>query len=330
MATYDKRACSANLVLVAPPISNTLAANIASDDAQVIEQLRRSHFYMICGRPKATFGKIEAVKDGSIAIEIRLASGELSHGFLYIKEMSFFESAPEHMALRLRSNEDVLKIFLGEELVFATAPDHVLMMRGRKQSLVSGFDNHRDILTFDLLYVGIAKSNQDSYSRLIEKGHKARVDILAAEKQRTIGARVSDETYLLLFEVQPIVLTTFAGLGDLDGEDLGLSVNYHRIIADAEKAVISAFKPKYNKQLYKNYPQGSDGLYGQGFTGYAYSIAEGFAFNTAYGTIRGARDSEDVLLSNDADFISVNGDEVSLHIAGKDFNIPLESMASES
>lgn len=330
MATHDRKACSANLVLVAPPISNTSAARIASDDVQVIEQLRRSHFYMICGRPKATFSKIEVLEDCSIAIEIKLASGQLSHGFVYIQEMSFFEHTPEHLALRLKPNEDELRIFLDEKLVFATTPDHILMMRGRKQSLVSGFDNYRDLLTFDLLYIGIAKSNQDSYSRLIAKGHKARTDILAAEEQRTPGARVSDETYLLLFEVEPVVITTFVGMGELDDEDLDFSVNYHRIIADAEKAVISAFKPKYNKQLYKNYPQGTDGLYGQGYTGYSYSIAEGFAFNTAYGTIRGARDSAEILLSNDADFISVNGDEVNLHIAGRDFNIPVESASPES
>ena len=61
MATHDRKACSANLVLVAPPISNTSAARIASDE-QVIEQLRRIHFYMICGRPKATFSKIESVR----------------------------------------------------------------------------------------------------------------------------------------------------------------------------------------------------------------------------------------------------------------------------
>lgn len=324
MATHDRKACSANLILVAPPISNTLAARITSEDQEAIEQLRTSHFYMICGRPRATFGTIEASEDGSINIEIRLDSGASSFGRIHIERMSFFKSAPEEFKIFLKSSPDDLRIFLGENLVFATAPDDLLMRRGRKQPLVTGFDNYREMLTFDLLYVGIAKQNQDSYSRLIEKGHKARMDILAAEAQRYPGARVSDETYLLLFAVEPLIITTFGGPEDLDDEDIDFSYNYHRIVADAEKAVINTFKPKYNKQLYANYPRGTDGLYKQGYDAYSYSIAEGFAFNTAYGTIKGARSSEELLLSNDADFISVSGDDVTLNISGQDFNIPVE------
>lgn len=330
MATHDRKACSANLVLVAPPISNTVAARITSEDQEAIEQLRTSHFYMICGRPKATFGTIKASEDGSISIEIRLDSGASSSGRIHIERMSFFEHAPEEFKIRLKSSPNVLHIFLGEDIVFATAPDDLLMRRGRKQRLVTGFDNYREMLTFDLLYVGIAKQNQDSYSRLIEKGHKARMDILAAEAQRSPGARVSDETYLLLFAVEPLIITTFGGPEDLDDEDLDFSYNYHRIVSDAEKAVISAFKPKYNKQLYVNYPRGTDGLYKQGYDAYSYSIAEGFAFNTAYGTIKGARSSEELLLSNDADFISVSGDDVTLNISGQDFNISAEGSQLES
>lgn len=330
MATHDRKACSANLVLVAPPISNTVAACITSEDQEAIEQLRTSHFYMICGRPKATFGTIEVSEDGSISIEVRLESGASSLGRIHIERMSFFESAPDDFKLRLKSSPNALHIFLGKDIVFATAPDDLLMRRGRRQGLITGFDNYREMLTFDLLYVGIAKQNQDSYSRLIEKGHKARMDILSAEAQRSPGARVSDETYLLLFAVEPLIITTFGGPEDLDDEDLDFSYNYHRIVADAEKAVISAFKPKYNKQLYVNYPRGTDGLYKQGYDAYSYSIAEGFAFNTAYGTIKGARSSEELLLSNEADFISVSGDEVTLNISGQDFNIPAESSQPES
>lgn len=198
------------------------------------------------------------------------------------------------------------------------------MRRGRKQGVVSGFDNYREMLTFDLLYVGIAKQNQDSYSRLIEKGHKARMDILAAEPQRHSGSRVSDETYLLLFAIEPVILKTFSSDDELDNEDLDFSYNYHRTVADAEKAVISVFKPKYNKQLYVNYPRGIDGLYEQGYDTYIYSISEGFAFNTLYGTIKGARSTEELLLSNDADFISICGDKVTIYISGKDFNISAE------
>lgn len=330
MAVHRRKVCNASLILVAPPISNTVAAKITRDDQKAIEQLRHSHFYMICGRPKATFGNIQQLQNGSIEVEIKLDSGITSHGFLHIERMPFFEEAPEEFMLQLRSNRDVIRMFVGGELVFATNPDDLLMRRGRKQTLVSGFDNFREMLTFDLLYVGIAKKNQDSFSRLIERGHKARMNILAAEEQRTPGARVSDETYLLMFAIEPLILTTFSGDGEFSDEDLDFSYKYHRIIADAEKAIISSFKPKYNTELYNNYPHGTDGLYEQGYDGYSYSIAEGFAFNTSYGTIKGARDFEDVLLSNDADFISIIGDKVTVNISGVDFNIDAGYPSSES
>ncbi|PWC21919.1 hypothetical protein DDT52_06150 [Brenneria roseae subsp. roseae] len=248
----------------------------------------------------------------------------MSNGLIHIQKMHFFRTAPTNtnFDLKLKCNKDFLRIFLEGELIFATTPDELLMRRGRKENLVTGFDNYLEMMTFDLLYVGIAKENQDSYSRLIAKGHTARMNILAAEEQRSPGARVSDETYLLLFEVEPLTITVFGREGDFDDEDFNFTIDYHRIIADAEKAIISTFKPKYNKQLYVNYPKGVDGLYEQGYDGYSYAIAEGFAFNTTYGTIKGARDSKDLLPSNDADFISVNGDEVILNISGVDFNIP--------
>lgn len=326
MATHDRKACSAHLTLVAPPISNTMATSINNDDTSIVSILRRSHFYMICGRSKANFDHITLSGNGGIDILIKMDSGLSSKGTIHIQHMLFFRKAENEttFTLNIKHTKNVIRIFNGTELVFATSPDELLMNRGRKKNFVTGFDNYREIMTFDLLYVGIAKGNQDSYNRLIARGHLARTNILAAEEQRSPGARVSDETYLLFFEIEPLTLTVFSGDGDFDDEDLNFTIDYHRVVADAEKAIISTFKPKYNKQQYVNYPKGTDGLYGQGYGGYSYSISEGIAFNTNFGTIKGARDSDDFLLSNDADFISINGDEVTLNISGVDFNIPLD------
>lgn len=325
MATHDRKSCSAYLNLVAPPISNTLAATIDNHNAEIIDRLRQSHFYMICGRAKAKFGKVIGVDSkGNIPVEITLDSGLHSKGFIHITSMRFFRNAPEKFSLKMKANENFITLFYGDKVVLNLTPDELLMRRGRSEAIVSGFENYRDIMTFDLLYVGIAKENQDSYSRLIAKGHKARMDILANEKQRVAGARVSDETFLLLFQIEPLTITTFSGSGDLDDEDLNFSIDYHRLVADAEKAVINTFKPKYNKQLYVNYPKGKDGLYQQGYDGYTYAISEGVAFNTAYGTIKGARSPNGIFVTNEADFISVIDGEVTLNISGVDFNVSVD------
>ncbi|EOX8978555.1 hypothetical protein ACPW6J_001648 [Enterobacter hormaechei] len=325
MATHDRKSCSAFINLVAPPIPNSLAVRITNDDVEIIQRLRQSHFYMICGRSKAKFVRGASVdSELNISVEIVLDSGGCSKGVIHISRMRFLNHAPDKFLLRMKAGEDFITLLCGDEIVMNLTPDELLMRRGRHEDFVSGFDNYRELMNFDMLYVGIAKENQDSYSRLIAKGHKARMDILAGEEQRSSGARVSDETFLLLFQIEPITLTTFSGSDDFDDEDLNFSVDYHRIIADAEKAVINTFKPKYNKQLYPSYPKGKDGLYQQGYSGYTYSISEGMSFNTAYGTIVGARSPDGYFLTNEADFISVVGDEVMLNISGVDFEVVVD------
>lgn len=116
MATHDRKCCTAYLVLVAPPISNTAAAFI--DNQQAIEQLRSSHFYMICGRSKATFGSVEKTEEGSIAIDIHLDSGLSSSGRIHIESMEFFDGMPDKFELQIMGDKNVIKIYLADELVF--------------------------------------------------------------------------------------------------------------------------------------------------------------------------------------------------------------------
>jgi hypothetical protein len=61
---------------------------------------------------------------------------------------------------------------------------------------------------------------------------------------------------------------------------------------------------------FNNYPKGTDGLYSTGIGRYGYVIGESIAFNTAHGRIKGARDLWGAI-SNEADFIFVDGDKVS-------------------
>src|SRR5690606_908998 len=91
------------------------------------------------------------------------------------------------------------------------------------------------------------------------------------------------------------------------------------IVADAEKAFVSLLKPRYNVQLFRNYPKGSDGLYGSDYVRYGYSICETVTFNTAHGRFRGSRDPLTGFITNDGDCIFVEGDAVNLYISGVDF-----------
>lgn len=199
------------------------------------------------------------------------------------------------------------------ELLEWFTTEKLLQDRWRCLPGIEGFDNFRAAATYDLLYVGIAKVG-DSFSRLIAKGHKKRQEILANEPQRRPGARVSDETYLFMFRANPLVIQTFIEFDDDDdaGSYLTAGVDQKRIIADAEKAFVSLLEPSYNDVKFKQYPKGTDGLYGSEYARYGYVLGENLVFNTDRGTFFGAFDFERAVISNAADMIFVDGDNVTL------------------
>jgi hypothetical protein len=195
--------------------------------------------------------------------------------------------------------------------------ERLLLERARNHPAIEGLERLRDFSTYDLLYVGIAKAG-DSFARLIGRGHKARMDILSNEPQRYPGARVTDEIYLFLFEVDPLVITTYELSHDFSDFDFGPRVDVKRVVADAEKAFVSLLKPEYNIVKFHSYPRGADGLYGSDLERYGYVIGETLAFNTAHGRIKGCHEPYGGV-SNAADCILVEGDNVSLLVSGVDF-----------
>ena len=314
--------CSATLDLVCPPIPNSLAVELTGNDAAE-SVIRQSDFYMIGGRPQATFSEFRHdIKTGRFHFDIGVAGGKKDSGSILLDEISHIKNSPSDLNVNIRFCDSQIGVFEvhengSEEIIAAFTPDDVLMRRGRKESLIEGFDSYIDLATYDLLYVGIAKKG-DTYDRLFAKGHYARMQILANEPQRYPGAKVSDETYLFAFKVEPLLCKVFGPDSDIEDEDLDFSYDAKRLVADAEKAMVSILKPQYNSTLYPNYPKGKDGLYASGLSSYSYSISEGMAFRSAYGTIKGGRE-RDLTMSNEADFIMVKGDSVTFHISGVDF-----------
>ncbi|BEU25584.1 hypothetical protein [Paraburkholderia caribensis] len=314
----------ATLDLVCPPIPNSSASHVAKHEAAV-NVMRQSDFYMICGRAEAEFRDVTLrVDEGEIHFTIEVKGGPSDTGFIRLLEIDEISESKNDLTLRVTYGSSSIEIYSMdikgvEKPVMAFSPDYVLMRRGRKEAVIGGLDNYLPIATYDLLYVGIATAG-DSFDRLFAKGHHARVKILSDEPQRYPGARVSDEIYLFLFNVDPLFIKSFGRNSNIEDDDLNFSYDPKRLVSDAEKAFVSLLKPKYNSQLYKNYPRSQDGFYKKGLTGYCYSVSEGMSFRTQYGSIKGGRE-RNITLSNDADFIAITGDEVRLHIAGVDHQI---------
>lgn len=134
-------------------------------------------------------------------------------------------------------------------------------------------ENDEDIKklqNFELLYVGISKKN-DSFSRLFEEAHHGRLNILSNEYTKEKEARMTDELMILMFEVKWFNINTMNSVEDMN-DLFTYTDDEEAIVADAEKAFVSMLDSKYNEVKFKQYPQGTDGLYHKGLKGYIYGI----------------------------------------------------------
>src|SRR6266542_4551077 len=114
-----------------------------------------------------------------------------------------------------------------------------------------GLEKRRELATYELLYVGMSKV-EDAFDRLLHKPHDKRLRILANEQQKSPGARVTDETYLLFFTTDVLRIHTFALDTDFYAE-FATPPDLHdpRIVADAEKAFVRFIDGRYNTVKYK-------------------------------------------------------------------------------
>ncbi len=310
------------LQLVFPPITNQ-EAHWLQDDRDVEAILRRSDFYLIGGRCEAEFVDFKFDHaTGDISFMIRLKSGLSDSGALRAMELPGVVEA-NCSSFEVELGEKVIRIWdrpcdqPGAKLLEWFTTDAMLFYRARNRAGIYGFDNHRELLTFELLYVGIAKKG-DSFDRLIKNGHNKRVAILSNESQKHPQSRVTDETYLLLFRLETTGFKTFETAEDL--EDFGLfpNVSPKNVVADAEKAFVKLLDPQYNVTKYAQYPKGADGLYDCGLTRYGYVLGESMILYTGSATLKGAYGTK-LGFSNEADSIFVEGDKVELFVSGKGF-----------
>ena len=319
--TYTRSQLS-TLKLVFPPISNQEAVWFR-DDPSVAAYLKRSDFYMIGGRPEAKFIEMAVDEDARVARFLVSMTGHSPDPVSIDLRALPGCRAKDPNELWVESGEKFIRTWdgppkePGSEVVDWFTTEKLLVDRTHNAPGIGGLDRVLEFLVYDLLYVGIAKVG-DSFERLIKNGHQARMEILGNEPQRSPGVRVTDEIFLFLFTIDPLIATTFEPNHDFDKGDLTGAMDKKRTVADAEKAYVSMLRPEYNVTTFTNYPEGKDGLFDSDLARYAYVIGEDLEFATPHGRIRGRRDTYG-FPSNDADVIFVDGDQVSLLVSGVDF-----------
>lgn len=296
------------LRLVYPPVSNQEAEWVR--EVEDVEKLmRKSDIYAIAARAELLFSYVDLTADGELTISAIIEDQLESTVVLSMALLPNVAPFSDH--LEIEFGPRLIRIWTGEspgvepDLLEWFTADKLLYDKSHGMPGIHGFDNYAEAMTYDLLYIGIAKVG-DSYDRVIKNGHEARQRILSNELQRSPGARVSDEVFLFLFDegtwnTSDSLLAPAPPAGYTD----------KRVVADAEKALVSQLLPPYNRTKFKGYPRGKDGLYGLGFDAYFYFIGEALTFTTSTAVIRGADPRIEPTLTG-ADVIIVAGVEVTM------------------
>jgi hypothetical protein len=304
-----------SLNLVFPPISSQDAYSFKGQPVK--NHMKKSDFYMIGGKGALTFRNFES-DGGLIYFEIFSGDERQDGGSIDLSGLPPVRSFSGEAA-KVRGGKKDIQIYYnhdGEELLIERyTPESLLWSRSCGLEGVSGLERYKELMEFDLLYVGIAKKG-DSYERLIANGHHARGDILSNEPQRAAGGRVSDEIFLFLFKIESLV---FHVAGPDDEIDTDMDYAPKTIVADAEKAFVSLLQPSYNLVRFSQYPKGKDGLFNSKLNKYAFSIGEALIFNTPHGKIRGSKGVSFGELSNNADSIYVDKEGSKVYILSGDF-----------
>lgn len=177
----------------------------------------------------------------------------------------------------------------GKEFIIWFSPEKLLQnwWKGNIDCEIEG--NWKSFIKYKVHYVG--KATKQSILRRLT-GHSTFQDILSLESPVTEKQLPANEIVILPFEFQDnLQIQTFGDEADtkemaawLRGENYP---DQEKIFLDAEKALIKAMQPSYNKELFNNYPVSKDGLYNDNYDTISYTLIDPIVLTYEEGEIRG-------------------------------------------
>ena len=298
--------CSLNLVY--PPISNQEGVWFW-EDKEVREYVKSSKLYMLVHRKELKFLDVDLKEIPRGIFRFRISMGEYQSSYFSYQFTDNLDMLIEECgALDIEEGEKLFRIKKAEtgDVLYWATPDKILH-DSITQNIVLESEHSVDIelfQKFDLLYVGISKNN-DSFSRLFEKAHHGRLNILSNENTKDKSSRMTDELMILLFEVTWFNINVLNSIDAID-DLFSYTDDEQAIVADAEKAFVSMLESKYNEVKFRQYPKGKDGLFSKGLQGYSYSINYDLTLSTDKASLVGKYENFN------RDSIIIHGNEVEL------------------
>ncbi|MGB5820912.1 MAG: hypothetical protein WBG90_15610 [Saonia sp.] len=178
---------------------------------------------------------------------------------------------------------------IGNEFLIWFSPEKLLQnwWKGHIECEIKG--DLKSFMKYKVHYVGKA-TKQSILKRLT--GHSTLQDILSLQTPVTEKQLPANEIVVMPFEFQDnLQIQSFGPESDLESMIAAFKgENYpdqEKVFLDAEKALIKAMKPSYNKELFKNYPVSKDGLYNVNYDAISYTFIDPICLEYAEGEIEG-------------------------------------------
>ncbi|MFC5270305.1 hypothetical protein [Adhaeribacter terreus] len=295
------------LQLAFSPICN-FDFSIIKSDPILQNILKESRIYIIAQRPVLSFENIVPnIDEGEIQFEIRqIGNPSFLKCKLPIFQNDITLDKSEYIFLSLSSNDinnkvasipinNIHRISLiqKDDYIFWISPEmfiHYYLNESLEAEVIGNID---EFVKYKVKYVGKA-TDQDIWKRLT--GHATLQEILSIEYPLNYGSLPTHEIAILFLKFYDNISISSFG-DDFENEQenremvdtyLGRNMPSQKtIFLDAEKALIKAMQPKYNKEVYKSYPVSKDGLHKFKYNYYQFSIKSNIILQYEQGEIVG-------------------------------------------
>jgi hypothetical protein len=303
----NRKSIANKLELAYSPLTSYEFA-IVKYDKYIEQALERACLYLIGQRPVITFENLEHnFLDNSISFEIHQKGNKnILRGKLPLRQSCINKVFGDtiKLALNFLDKNNIKKeppfgnlygFSLSKlahprpEFILWFSPEKLLQnwWKGSVECEIEG--DFKSFLKYKVHYVGKA-TKQSVLKRLT--GHSTFQDILSLENPITYKDLPKHEIAILCFEFNDNL--HFQVFGDnasleemtasITGENFPKQEN---IYLDAEKALIHAMKPGYNKELFKSYPKSKDGLFKDKYDYISYSFVDPITLEYKEGEING-------------------------------------------
>lgn len=305
----DRKIIVNKLELAYAPLSSFEFAHV-KEDPMIEQALEESSLYVIAQRPILTFEHvIPHYSDSALTFEIH-QKGNINklNCKLPFFQKSLKTTRKDTIALAVNSlDKDNFKAKLPFENLYGFSfvkqndgknkfliwfsPEKLLQnwWKGYIDCDIKG--DYKSFLNYNVHYVGKA-TKQGILKRLT--GHSRFQDILSLEAPITYKDLPAHEITILCFKFkdnqQVHVFGENANVKEMSASLMGENFpSQEKIFLDAEKALIRAIEPKYNKELFKGYPKSKDGLYNDKYDYISYSFIDPITLKYEKGEIKGKK-----------------------------------------